>query len=135
MKKIVLAAQINHLDEVLDFINAELESNDVPMKTVMQLDVAVEEIFVNIAHYAYAPNIGDARVTVDIKEEPRCVEITFSDSGKPYNPLLREDPDVTQGVEERQIGGLGIFVVKKTMDQVTYRYENGQNVLSICKML
>ncbi|MBQ8202055.1 MAG: ATP-binding protein [Clostridia bacterium] len=135
MKKMILTAEVDRMDDVLDFINAELESHDVPMKTIMQIDIAVEELFVNIAHYAYNPDVGEATVAVDVEEAPPCAVIRFIDRGKPYDPLSREDPDVTLGVEERQIGGLGIYMVKKSMDEVVYTYEDGQNILTIRKLL
>ena len=135
MKKLVLTAEVDRMDDVLDFINAELEEHDVPMKTIMQIDIAVEELFVNIAHYAYNPEVGEAVVTVEVEEDPPCAVIRFVDRGKPYDPLSREDPDVTLGVEEREIGGLGIYMVKKSMDEVSYAYEDGQNILTIRKLL
>lgn len=135
MKTMILTAEVDRMDDVLDFINAELESHDVPMKTIMQIDIAVEELFVNIAHYAYNPEVGQATVTVDVEETPPCVVVRFMDRGKPYDPLSREDPDVTLGVEDRQIGGLGIYMVKKSMDEITYAYEEGQNILTIRKLL
>ena len=134
-KEMVLAADVERMDEVLDFVNEVLESCDAPMKTIMQIDIAVEEIFVNIAHYAYQPGTGEACISIDVQEAPACAVIRFADSGKPYNPLEREDPDVSLGVEEREIGGLGIYMVKKSMDEVSYAYENGQNVLTIRKLL
>ena len=135
MKEMILNAEIARMDDVLDFINAELEAHDVPMKTIMQLDIAIEEIFVNIAHYAYNPEIGQASITVEVDDASRSITIRFMDRGKPYDPLSREDPDVTLGVEEREIGGLGIYMVKKSMDEVSYAYEEGQNILTIRKLL
>ena len=134
-KTMLLTAELSRVDEVTDFINAELEAHDVPMKTIMQIDIAVEEIFVNIAHYAYHPEVGTAAVTVAVLDAPPCVEIRLTDRGKPYDPLQREDPDVTLGVEDRQIGGLGVYMVKKSMDEVTYTYQDGQNILTIRKLL
>lgn len=135
MKKMILTAEVDRMDDVLDFINAELEAHDVSMKIIMQIDIAVEELFVNIAHYAYNPEVGEAIISVDMEENPPCAVIRFIDRGKPYDPLSREDPDVTLGVEERQIGGLGIYMVKKSMDEVSYAYEDGQNILTIRKLL
>ena len=101
----------------------------------MQIDVAVEEIFVNIAHYAYNPEVGNAMVRVEILPDVPSVDITFIDQGVPYDPLAKADPDVTLSAEERQIGGLGIFMVKKTMDDVKYEYVNGHNILTLKKGL
>ena len=130
-KKRTVEARIEKLEEVLGFVDAELEKADCPMKVQMQIDIAVEEIFTNIARYAYAPGEGSA--VIGVLAEPGRAEITFSDTGMPYNPLLREDPDVTLAAEEREIGGLGIFMVKKTMDEMRYEYSTGQNLLTLVK--
>ncbi len=103
------------------------------MKIQFQIDVAVEELFVNIAHYAYTPETGTATIRVKIEEDPLSASITFIDSGIPYNPLEKEDPDVTLSAEERGIGGLGIYMVKKSMDDMIYEYTDGQNILTIKK--
>jgi len=133
VKKMTLTAEVSRMDDVLDFINAELEAHDAPMKVIMQIDISVEELFVNIAHYAYNPEVGEATVTVEVEDNPPCAVISFIDRGKPYDPLSREDPDVTLGVEEREIGGLGIYMMKKSMDDVKYEYRDGQNILTIRK--
>ncbi len=131
MKKRTIDAKVDNLQQVLEFIDAELESVDCPMKAQMQIDIAVEEIFVNIAKYAYAP--GEGHAVIGVLAEPGRAEITFADSGMPYDPLAREDPDVTLSAEEREIGGLGIFMVKQTMDEMRYKYEEGQNLLTLVK--
>ena len=131
--KLVIEAEIDKLDEVLAFIDEKLESHDCPPKTQMQIDIAVEEIFVNIAHYAYNPGKGSAEISVEIQEEPLAVVITFADNGVPYDPLKKPDPDVTLSAEERQIGGLGIYMVKKSMDNVFYEHKDGKNILTIKK--
>ena len=135
MKELTIEAAIDRLDEVLAFVDAELETLDCPMKVQMQIDVAVEEIFVNIASYAYEPGSGDALIRLETDPEKRFVAVTFIDSGVPYDPLQKEDPDVTLPAEERSIGGLGVFMVKKSMDDVSYRYEDGHNVLRIEKRI
>lgn len=136
MKELVIEADVKSLDEVLDFINEELERADCPPKTQIQIDIAVEELYVNIAHYAYTPDVGNATIIVDVKEEePRSVSITFVDRGFPYNPLMKPDPDITLPIDERKIGGLGIYMVKKSMDNITYEYRDGQNILTIEKNL
>ena len=121
-----------NLDQVLAFLDSQLESWDCPMRVQMQLDVAVEELFVNIASYAYGEKTGAAEITMDLLPG-QIVEITFRDSGIPYNPLEKPDPDITKPAEEREIGGLGIYIVKKSMDEVLYRHEDGQNILTIRK--
>ena len=133
MKELKIKASVENLDQVIAFIDEELEKNDCSMKTQIQIDVAVEEIFVNIASYAYQPGEGDATIKIEIAEDPVRAEITFIDSGIEYNPLKKEDPDITLSAEERQIGGLGIFMVKKSMDDMIYSYKDGQNILKIIK--
>ncbi|MBP5179229.1 MAG: ATP-binding protein [Lachnospiraceae bacterium] len=135
MKELKLTATVESLDEVLAFIDSELESVDCPMKVQMQLDVAVEELYVNIAHYAYAPGTGEATVSIDITQDPLNVTITFKDSGIPFDPTAKADPDVTLSAQERQIGGLGIYMAKKGTDEMKYEYKDGQNILSISKKL
>ena len=133
MKEMTIAATIENIDAVTDFVNEQLEALECPMKAQMQIDIAIDELFGNIAHYAYNPDIGEATVRVEVVEEPLSVVITFIDKGVPYDPLRAEDPDTTLSAEERSIGGLGIFMVKKSMDEISYRYENGSNILSIRK--
>lgn len=128
-------AVTDNLPQVNDFVNQKLKAVNCPIKAQMQIDIAVEEIFVNIASYAYAPNIGKAKIRIELSEEPTAVSITFTDSGVRYNPLEKDDPDITLSAEERRIGGLGIFMTKKTMDDVTYRYENGKNILTMKKVI
>ena len=133
MQELVIEANVDKLEEVLDFVNGILEANEASMKAQVQIDIAVEELFVNIAHYAYAPEQGMATIQVTVLDAPKAVEISFVDTGKQYNPLDKSDPDITLSAEERQIGGLGIFMVKKSMNDMRYTYENGQNILTILK--
>jgi anti-sigma regulatory factor (Ser/Thr protein kinase) len=135
MKELEIAATTENLDSVLAFVDEQLEEVSCPMKAQMQIDIAVEEIFVNIAHYAYNPEVGNATIRVEIERSPLRVVLTFLDRGVPYDPLAKEDPDVTLSAEDRQIGGLGIFMVKKSMDDVRYTYEDGKNILSLEKNL
>ena len=123
------------LAEVQTFVEERLEAVDCPMKALMQINVAVEEIFVNIASYAYVPEKGKAKVRVEISDEPVSVTITFEDRGIPYDPVAREDPDVTLPASQRDIGGLGIFMTKQIMDDVAYEYRDGQNILTLKKRL
>lgn len=133
MNELDVEATIDNLDTVTGFVNRALEEFDCPMKTQMQIELAVEEIYVNIANYAYSPEVGRAKVRVEVDDDPLKVSITFIDHGKPYDPLAKEDPDVTLSAQERQIGGLGIFLTKQTMDDVEYEYKDGQNILTIKK--
>lgn len=137
MCELRVEANIKNLPGVLAFIDEKLEEAGCSMKTQVQIDVAVEEIFVNIASYAYVlkSGIGDALIRVAIRQDPKRVEITFIDSGIPYNPLEKEDPDVTLSVEERRIGGLGIYMVKKSMDGMFYERKEDKNILMITKKL
>lgn len=135
MREIKVPAEIGQLDRVNGFIAEELAARDCSPKVQMQIALAVEEIFVNIASYAYHPAVGEATVRCSVGGDPLHIEITFLDGGTPYDPLQREDPDITLSAEERQIGGLGIFLVKKTMDDIRYEYKDGTNILTIRKML
>ena len=135
MKELNIAATVENIETVTDFVNEQLEAYDCPMKAQMQIDIAIDELFGNIAHYAYNPEIGQATVRVEVIEEPLSVVITFIDNGVPYDPLAKADPDTTLSAEEREIGGLGIFMVKKTMDEIAYEYKDGQNILAIKKNL
>lgn len=92
-----------------------------------------EEVYVNIAHYAYAPGTGEVTVRLAFAEAPKKAVITFIDSGVPFDPLAKADPDVTLSAEERDIGGLGIYMTKKTMDEVHYEYKDGHNILTLTK--
>lgn len=132
MNEITLSAKISNLNKVLDFINTELKEYNCSMKTRMQAAVAAEEIFVNIANYAYGSETGLASVKCEVNE---VVTIEFTDSGTPYNPLKKTDPDITLSAEEREAGGLGIFMVKQCMDSVGYEYKDGKNILTIKKKL
>ena len=130
MKEITLAATVENIEVVTDFVNEQLEAMECPMKAQMLIGIAIDELFGNIAHYAYTPDVGEATVRVEVTENPLSVVITFIDGGVPYDPLATEDPDTTLSAEE-----LGIFMVKKSMDEITYRYEGGKNVLSIRKKI
>lgn len=134
-KRLDISAEVKNLDEVLAFVDEQLEEYGCSPKIQMQIDIAVEEIFVNIANYAYNPEVGPAEIRVETQEAPLSVAITFTDGGVPYDPLKKPDPDVTLPAEERQIGGLGIYMVKKSMDAISYEYKDGKNILTIKKKL
>lgn len=135
MREITVDATLENLVVIQSFIEGELEVFGASMKAMMQTSIAVEEIYVNIAHYAYNPEIGEATVRCTVEEEPLRVIIQFLDSGKPYNPLLNADVDITLSAEERNIGGLGILLVKNSMDEVEYSYEDNKNILTLKKKL
>jgi anti-sigma regulatory factor (Ser/Thr protein kinase) len=130
MKELQIEARVENLDEVLTFVLDELDAQ--PVKLQALISTAVEEIFVNIASYAYHPNIGEAVIRLGLNGK---VVIEFEDKGIPYNPLEKTDPDITLSAEERDIGGLGIFMVKNLMDSIEYRYENNKNILTISKVI
>ena len=128
-------AKIEDISEITEFVEAELEKVDCPMKTVVQMNIAIDEIYSNIVKFAYPSKPGPAKVELIVKNDPNSVSLRFIDEGIPYNPLKKEDPDVTLSAEERSIGGLGIFMVKKTMDEMKYAYENEKNILTVTKLL
>lgn len=133
MKEITVEAKMENLDFVLDFVNEQLEENSCPLKVQTQLDIAIDELFSNVTHYAYTPQVGLLTLQSEMENGEIC--LTFIDRGIPYNPLEKQDPDIHASLSERPIGGLGIYLVKKTMDKMEYRYENGQNILTIRKKL
>lgn len=135
MKELTIDATVENITQVTAFVDEQLEALGCPVKAQMQLDIAIDEIFGNIAHYAYTPQVGPATVQVEIVKNPLSVVVSFIDKGIPYDPLSREDPDVELSAEERKIGGLGIYMVKKSMDEISYEYENGQNILRIKKQI
>ena len=126
-----LKASKDNLSRVMGFVEEALETSACSIKAMMQINLAVEEIFVNVASYAYAPDTGN--VTVRVGVGPGAAEITFIDSGVPYDPLAKPDPDVTLSAQDRAIGGLGIFITKKFMDEVSYEYKDGRNILTLKK--
>lgn len=128
-RTIELEAQPQKLDELLDIIGADLEKAGCPPEKETVAAICAEEIFVNIASYAYGEKTGTARIEETIRE--RCVTLCFLDEGRPYNPLEKEDPDTTLSVQEREVGGLGIFMVKNMMDTVEYEYKDGRNSLTM----
>lgn len=126
-------ATIDNIPKVEEFVHEGLDAFPCSMKVLMQIDIAIDELFGNIAHYAY-DGIGHATVRLEF-EEPLTVKITFIDKGKPYNPLAKEDPDIELPLDQRPVGGLGIFMVKQTMDSMEYEYKDGQNILTLWKKL
>ena len=128
-------AKVEALSDVLGFVDRTLESYECPMKIQTAICVAIEEVFVNVAHYAYGDGEGDMVLGIGFDEESRDITFRMSDKGTPFDPLKKPDPDITLSAEEREIGGLGIFITKKTMDTVTYAYENGENILTMIKKI
>lgn len=135
MKELTLPAARENIPAVIDFVNRELESVGCPMKTEAQIDIAIDELYSNIANYGCDENSGEVTVLLETETNSRTVTITFVDNGRPFDPLSRPDPDVTLKARERKIGGLGIYMVKKSMDDVRYAYRDGKNILTIRKTL
>jgi anti-sigma regulatory factor (Ser/Thr protein kinase) len=128
-------AKIGALSDVLGFVDQTLESCECPMKIQTAICVAIEEVFVNVAHYAYGDGEGDMTLGIGFDAGSRTLTFRMTDKGTPFDPLQKPDPDITLSAEEREIGGLGIFITKKTMDTVTYAYENGENILTMIKKI
>ena len=128
-------ASVENVEAVTAFVDAQLEALNCPPEPQMQIEIAIDELFSNIAFYAYNPDVGPATVCVEVEEDPLSVIITFIDQGKPFNPLESADPDVMKMAQDDSVGGLGIFLVKKTMDDVVYEYKDGHNILTIKKHL
>ena len=132
MEKLTIDATVENLPEATEFITSSLEEKNCSMKTIMQMELVIEEIFVNVASYAYRPTVG--LVTICKELDAQSITISFIDSGVAYNPLAREDPDVNAKIEDRDIGGLGIFLVKKNVDEIFYERKDGQNILTMKKL-
>ena len=135
MKSKTFPARTEALPEVLSFVEETLESCGCSMKHQTSICVALEEVFINVASYAYGEQGGDATLEIGFDKGNRNVTFRLVDGGVPFDPLQRPDPDVTLSLEERQIGGLGIYIVKKTMDAVRYAYEDGKNILTMIKKI
>ena len=128
-------AKIDALADVLGFVEQTLEDCGCPMKVQISVSLAIEEVFVNVANYAYGGGEGDMTLGIEFDEENRSVSFRMTDRGVPFDPLQKTDPDITLSAEEREIGGLGIFITKKTMNELTYAYENGENILTMVKKI
>ena len=129
------SAKLEALSDILGFVDEMLEKYECPMKIQTAVCVAIEEIFVNVARYAYENGNGEVELAIDFDEQSRAITFRMADSGIPFNPLNKLDPDITLPAEEREIGGLGIFITKKTMDSIEYAYENGKNILTMIKKI
>lgn len=133
MNEMIFPAKLDALEDAIAFTEGELEKMACPMRAVMQITVCVEEMFVNVAHYAY--DGAEGTVAFSIGEEQGMVVISLKDSGKPFDPLAKTDPDITLSAEEREVGGLGIFMVKKSMDEVDYERTDGLNIFTMKKKI
>jgi serine/threonine-protein kinase RsbW len=135
MNKLTVPAKIENLQKVMDFLGDQLDSVDYVMKARLQLELSIEEAYVNIVNYAYELEEGEVIICCNVGESPLKVTMQFIDYGKPYNPLENEDPDTSLNAEEKEIGGLGIFLIKKNVDDISYKYCDGKNILTIQKKL
>ena len=135
MESKIFPAKVEALTDVLAFVEQILEKHECAMKIQTAICVAIEEVFVNVAHYAYGEKQGDVKFTITFDKQTREITFRMADKGVAFDPLKKPDPDVTLSAENREIGGLGIFITKKTMDLVTYAYENGENILTMIKKI
>ena len=134
----IFEATDENLEAVNDFIHEQIKPFSCHSQTLFQIDLAVEEIFVNISHYAYSPDKGTVQIDCSVEktaDAPAKLTVSFTDRGKAFNPLAKPDPDITLSVEEREIGGLGIFLTKKYMDSVLYEHKDNQNILTFTKII
>ena len=132
-KKIRVAATKENLETVTAFLDEILDEKDCPLKIRLQIDLALEEMYINIANYAYTPKTGEMELRVAFDEAERELTLVLIDSGIPYDPLAKKDPDVKLSAEKRKIGGLGIYLVKKTMDSMMYERRDGRNIVTMKK--
>ena len=128
-------AKTEALSDVLGFVDLMLEKYECPMKLQTAICVAIEEVFVNVARYAYKNGEGEVILEIGFHKESREMTFVLRDKGVPFDPLKKPDPDITLSADDREIGGLGIFITKKTMDLVEYAYENGENILTMMKKI
>lgn len=135
MNKLVIPANTGNLGKVLDFVSHNLDSIEISLKNRFQLELAIEEAYVNIAKYAYGKKEGDVLIEYSFGEDHLIITIKFTDCGIPYNPLEKGDPDIVSKTSEKEIGGLGIYLIKKNVDYLGYEYINGKNILTIQKKL
>ena len=134
-KSLTMDATTENLYQALGFVDEQLEQMECSPAVQMRIDLVVEELFVNVAHYAYAPETGSVTISIETEGNSKAVVISMEDSGVPYDPLAKEDPDVTLAAQDRQIGGLGIFMIKKNVDDIHYERKDGKNILTFKKFI
>ncbi len=135
MPCITVEAELSNIPAVTEFVDAQLQKLCCPFKAQTKLDIAIDELFSNIARYAYSGGKGEVKLETAFNEADRTFSITFTDSGIPYNPLQKDDPDTSLAADEREVGGLGIFMVKNMVDDIFYRYKDNKNILTIVKII
>ncbi|MGN0093066.1 MAG: ATP-binding protein [Methanobrevibacter sp.] len=134
MEEIIIKADKSNLESILSKIEKSLSNYEISIKSKLQLEIAIEEIFVNISNYAYGDGIGDVRIEYFIDENPLSINIRFIDEGFEFNPLEVSSPDTSLSAEDRDIGGLGLVLVRKNIDSISYEYKDNQNILTIKKL-
>ena len=134
-KAITVEASMEYLDKVTSFVEAFLEDYACPIKIAMKILLCVEELYANFVNYAYGSKDGNCTIELEGKayETENEVCICMRDQGVPFDPFAKEDPDITLSVDEREIGGLGIYMVKNIMDTVSYEYKQQENIVTITK--
>lgn len=132
--KIIVKSNTENLSKILSVIEEELDNYSVNIKSKFQLELVIEEIFTNICKFSYETE-GDVEINYSLSQDSLEMKITFIDDGIEFNPLKKEDPDLTTSVDEREIGGLGLTLVKNNVDSIDYSYENNRNILTITKLL
>ena len=135
LKELTLDATVENVRTVTDCVGETLEEANCPLDTRRQLSIVIDEVFSNIAQYAYGSALGTATVKAGLEEDGRTLVLIFQDGGMPYDPLSAKDPDTSLSAEDRPLGGLGVFLVKKLMDETSYEYKNGQNILTLRKKI
>lgn len=134
IEQLTVPAQSDKLDDVIEFVITELEAEGRDEKTLMLIELAIEESFINIANYAYPDDTGTVTISKERLPED-TIRIVLADSGVPYDPLQRPDPDITVPMDKKPMGGLGIYMTKKSMDKIGYEYRDGHNILTLEKKL
>ena len=135
VKQKIFPAKVDALTDVISFAEETLEGLGCSMKNQMAICVAIEEVFVNVANYAYQGGEGNVGFAITFDQNTRVATFVVADRGVEFDPLKKPDPDITLSAEEREIGGLGIFITKKTMDAVSYEYKDVKNILTMIKKI
>jgi len=130
MHTLKLLAKVEHLPQWMQFIADCAQEHGLPSKRIREIELALEEVLVNVCHYAYPEDTGDVEVTCTVDAQQRFI-INIVDQGIAFDPLLLEAPDLTADVDSRQVGGLGVFLVRRLMDDVSYRREDDQNIMKL----
>ena len=134
-KELELDATLENWDNVKKFVKEMLEETHCKRDDERTLQMAIEEIYINIVNYAYAPNVGKVNIVGIFENDEYSIILQFIDEGKPFNPLEMDDPDFSIATEDREVGGFGIFIVREMVDDISYEYKDGKNILTVKKNL